>query len=74
MLRLCLFPTGCFGDMMSCRLRRVSLQEKADDAGYTSLLPSSVAELVLPLAMAVHLFSSLSKIGQPSPAASDGGT
>lgn len=74
MLHLCLFSTGCFGVMMSCKLRRVSLQEQAEGAGSTSLFPSSAVELVLPLAMAIHLFSSLSKKGQPSPAVSGGGT
>ena len=74
MLRLCLFPTGCFAIVMSFRLRGVGLQKQADGAGFNSLLPCNVAELVLPLAIAIHLFSSLLKEGQSSPTASDGRT
>lgn len=54
-------------------LRGISLQKRADYAGWT-LLPRNVAEQVLPLVTAIRLFSSLSKKGQSRSTASDGGT
>lgn len=61
-------PLAAFAAIMSFRLRRVSLQKQADGAGFTSWLPSNVAELVLPLAIAIHLFPSPWKDWQSSPA------
>lgn len=67
-------PLAAFAAVMSFRLRGVSLQKQADGAGFTSWLPSNVAELVLPLAIAIHLFPSPPNNGQSGPAGPDADT